>query len=253
MTLWLASILACGFACGFGCARDDILVAADERSPAKRTVTSPPAAPPLQPAGPSVAGGAGVVGPGEPVPGVPVEPLPGVATPGSPGSPGEVRPGVPGEPVPGVAPATAAGVPSAPAPGVPVAPKPAPAGAPQPNSGPQVAISGSVQFDDYKRGSVRVTVFDADHSKRSATPPRVLGVAEVAAPGSFTVNVPVGSGKVYIEGSVDEDGDGRPSPQEPQGKADRYPVTVGSTLVTDMVIVLERRAPPPSGEKRDDF
>ena len=56
-----------------------------------------------------------------------------------------------------------------------------------------------------------------------------------------------------MEGSVDEDGDGRPSPQEPQGKADRYPVTVGTAPVTDMLIALERRAPPPSGEKKDDF
>ena len=250
MIFWLASILACGFGCG----RDDILVAADERSPVAGAMAAPPpsAAPTLPAAGapsPSGAPGAG----SEPVPGVPVEPLPGLATPGSPGTPGQVVPGVPGEPTPGVAAPTAAGVPSAPAPGIPVAPKPAPAGAPQPNSGPQVAISGTVQFADYKTGSVRVTVFDADHSKPSSTPPRVLGVAQFASPGAFTVNVPVGSGKVYMEGSVDEDGDGRPSPQEPQGKADRYPVTVGTAPVTDMLIALERRAPPPSGEKKDDF
>lgn len=239
MLLWW--LIACG--------RDDILVEADARG-AQAGVAQPgqpAAAQPGQPIGAQPASGAGGV------PGVPAQPSPGVASPGSPGVPGAVTPGVPSEPTPGVAAPTTAGVPDAPAPGIPVAPKPAPPGTPQPSSGPQVALSGTIDFNAWTAGHVRITVFDGDHSRPSATPPRVLGMAEVARPGPFTVSVPLGAGKVYIEGSVDEDADGRPGPQEPQGKADRYPVTVGSDPVSDLVVTLDRRAAPPTGEKRDDY
>lgn len=184
-------------------------------------------------------------GGGQPTPGIPEQPAPGI--PDEPGG----APGV--EVTPGVAVVGAAGVPSAPQPGVPVEPKPAPPGTPQPNAGPQAVLSGSVVFPTYTKGVIRVTVFDGDHSNLAAKPPRVLGMTEIDKPGTFSVSVPAGSGKVYIEGSIDENDDGRPGPQEPQGRAARYPVTVGTTAVTDIGVTLQRAAPPPSGEKQDDF
>ncbi len=192
--------------------------------------------------------------PGSVTPGAPGAVTPGIPGSVTPGIPGGVTPGIAGAPVPGIAAPSAAGVPEAPTPGIPAAPAPAPAGSPQPNAGPQVTITGSVRFATYKKGKVRITVFDGDHSLPSITPPRVLGMAEIAQPGAFSLTVPQNAGKVYIEGSIDEDEDGRPGPQEPCGKADRYPLTVTTAAVSGVDVELQRVEPPPGGtEKKDDF
>ena len=228
-----------------GCGRDDILVAADAGAAAKT------------PGGPSAAPDEGAPGTGPSTVGIPLNPaISASATPGSPDTLGLAAaptpgiPGSPGSPTPGIP-----GSPGSPAPGIPGSPgsNPAPPGTPQPNAGPQVTISGAVVFSTYKAGSIRVTVFDGDHSKPSTSPPRVLGMVEVQGPGPFAVDVPENAGKVYIEGSIDEDGDGRPGPQEPAGKADRYPLTIVTTPVDGVSVELDRIAPPPSGERKDDF
>ena len=69
----------------------------------------------------------------------------------------------------------------------------------------------------------------------------MAGAAILAARGALFA----GAGKVYVEASVDEDGDGRPGPQDPQGKADRFPVTVGDEGVDGLEIRLIKREPPP--------
>jgi hypothetical protein len=47
--------------------------------------------------------------------------------------------------------------------------------------------------------------------------------------------------------------DGRPGPQDPQGKADRSPVTVESSPVSGLTVTLTRREPPPGSNTQDDF
>lgn len=243
--LWLLTLLACG--------RDDILVAADEHAAAARAGSGTPGVAPDEAAPGGNPGYTPGVAPDEAAPGRPsgaaadpggAQPLPGV--PVAPGTPGAA--GTPGVPVAG-----SQGVPTEPTPVIVADPKPAPPGTPQPNAGPQIIISGTVTFSTYKAGDVRITVFDGDHSKPSTSPPRVLGMAEIAGPGAFSVAVPENVGKVYIEGSIDEDGDGRPGPQEPAGKADRYPLTVGVAAIKGVAVELNRIAPPPSGEHKGDF
>ena len=62
--------------------------------------------------------------------------------------------------------------------------------------------------------------------------------------GTFTLKVPAGTGKLYLEAVIDEDGDGRPGPQDPRGTADRYPVTVKTSDVADVLIRLVKHEPP---------
>jgi hypothetical protein len=52
----------------------------------------------------------------------------------------------------------------------------------------------------------------------------VLSVQNLERPGAFSLAVPKSAAKAYVEAAVDEDGDGRPGPLDPQGQADRYPV-----------------------------
>lgn len=246
---WLLLLLACG--------QDDILTAADEAAPKSSVGAGPRPAGPADEAAPGGAlpvqgthpvdeaapGGGSPMAPSTIVaPGA--APTPGVAGTPQPGVAGQPTPGVAGQPTPGVGQPTPVKAPD---------PAPAPPGTPQPNAGPQVTITGTVTFSTYKSGAIRITVFDGDHSKPSSSPPRVLGMAEITGPGAFSLTVPEASGKVYLEGSIDEDGDGRPGPQEPAGKADRYPVTVGTAPVTGITVTMERIAPPPSGPRKEDF
>lgn len=160
----------------------------------------------------------------DPPKGVPVEPK--AAPPGAPGGgpPGGPNGGKPGDP-----------------------------GAPPPPSGPTVKLSGVVVYPTWTRGSVRVDVFDGDHTVHG-THPGVVASTSLARPGPFSVAVPQGAGKVYVEAVVDEDGDGRPGPQDPMGTAERYPVTAGDKDVTGLSVTLVKHAPPGGeGKKKGDF
>jgi hypothetical protein len=112
-------------------------------------------------------------------------------------------------------------------------------------TGPTVQISGSVVYPGWRKGTVKVVVFDGDHTKRSGKPPAVLSVQNLERPGAFSLAVPKSAAKAYVEAAVDEDGDGRPGPLDPQGQADRYPVTVGDSPVTGLTVTLKATAPPP--------
>lgn len=200
-----------------GCGRDPILEAAAEKE-AEADAQARPSA-------------------DAPEAGVPAEPTPGVPKDPQPGTPGAVEPGAPGAPAPGK--------PVEPAPGIPEEPAPANPGSPQPGSGPTVTLSGTVEYAAWTTGAVRITAFDADHSRPSPTPPRVVGAGTIERPGPFTISVPEGAGKVYVEAAIDEDADGRPGPLEPQGRASRYPVTVGDDPVEGLTVELHKREPPP--------
>jgi hypothetical protein len=267
ITLW--ALAACG--------RDPILRKVDAESASPRA-GAPGGAPAGVPGSGSVEpGGAGAVGvAGAPVaagvagaPGVGT-PTPGVGTPALP--PGDTPLGPDGKPLPGKAEPPAPGDPSVPPPGGalgdPTVPPPGgsigvPSQAPPPGGtpgapgqggsqqGPTVAVSGLVTFPGWTKGKVEITAFDGDHGARSGGHPNVIGMGEIDRPGAFTVTVAAGAGKVYIEASVDEDGDGHPGPLDPQGHADRFPVTVGTDAVGGLTIPLARREPPPGGKGQD--
>ena len=158
-----------------------------------------------------------------------------------------------GEPGPVQAEAPPTGDPSVPPPGGsvgdPSVPPPGGApgvpGAPGAGNGPSVTLTGVVTYAEWKSGAVQLTAFDGDHAAGAGGHPKVIGFGTIDRPGPFTVSVPAGAGKVYVEASVDEDGDGRPGPQDPQGKADRFPVTVGDEGVDGLEIRLIKREPPP--------
>jgi hypothetical protein len=112
-------------------------------------------------------------------------------------------------------------------------------------------LSGVVVYPAWTKGAVAVNAFDGDHGARSGTQPKIIGMTKIDRPGAFSVNVAQGAGKVYLEATIDEDGDGRPGPLDPQGQADRFPVTVGTDTITGLTITLTRRDPPPGGKGQD--
>lgn len=238
-----------------GCGEDEILTRAREEAASggaggqhgEGVPEEPPPAPPGTPQ-PGEAGTAVAVVPGEPTPGDP-----GAPPPGDPGAP---PPGDPGVPPPGDVGAPTPGIPDAPKPGIPVQPKPGQPGEAMVITGPSVTVTGKVEFPAWRVGSVRIDAFDGDHSKHG-TQPGIVATTKLDRPGDFTLTVAQGVGKIYIEASIDEDADGKPGPQDPQGRAERYPVTVGADAVTGLRIVLTKQPPPPGGGKDkgrpDDF
>ncbi len=222
-----------------GCGRDEIL----EQAETSGTSGGAGAAAPTSGGVLSSDGaGGGARGAAPQAPGIPEEPAPG--------RPGEPTPGAPGTPGAGAAAAPGAGLAGAPAPGIPEPPKPGiptePApGQPGQAQGPTVAITGTLVYAGYASGDIKITAFDGDHSVRGGKPPRVVAMAVAKRPGAFTLQAPVGAGKLYIEAAVDEDGDGRPGPLDPQGQADRFPLTVKDSPIDGVSIELRKREPPP--------
>ncbi len=213
----------------FGCGEDPILTRAREEAAAAS------AAPGLPPQPAPAAGGVVTPGPSEGGPsGVPPssaggEPKP-VQVPDPPpapqGSPGGGKVGIPGT--------EGVGIP----------------GSPPPSSGPSVQVSGTVIYDAWKQGEVRIDAFDGDHSIHG-THPGVIASTRIPKPGPFTISVPEGAGKLYIEAVVDENLDGRPGPQDPMGAAERYPVTVAKTAIGGVAIRLVKHEAPT--DRKGDF
>lgn len=230
---------------GMSCGKDPILAAAEKhRAEAEAAgptggATRPTPGDPGAPAQPGGAPGQT----GEPTPGIPEEPAPG--------KPGEPAPAQAGAPTPGAPGGQQAGVADPPKPGIPVPPKPGAPGTPPPDDGPTVVVSGTITYPAYTKGTVRITAFDGDHTLHTSTPPKVVGSAEATQPGAFEMKVPLNLGRIFLEAAIDEDGDGHPGPLDPQGQADRYPVTVKEADISGLTITLTKRAPPPDGGKGD--
>ncbi len=277
----LLSSLSLLLVLGVGCGDDEILVRAAEadKEPAPAVSAEPaavPSATPVAGAATPVAGTptpvagtptpvpgtatpvAGtplpVAGAATPVPGTPT-PVAGIPTPPKPGIPGSPTPGAPGSPSAGPAGAPSPGQAAAPKPGIPTPPKPGIPTQPPPGgkpgvpgqvSGPTVAVKGAVIWAAWRAGEVKITAFDGDHSGAAgAKAPKVVAFASIARPGPYSILVPQNAGKVYLEAAVDADGDGRPGPLEPQGRAARYPVTVGTAVIDGVDIALTQREAPP--------
>lgn len=241
-------VVAATILCLAACGKDPILAAAERAKATDKRVLDDVAGPgPAAAATPAGTPGAE----GQMSAGIPAEP--------SPGSPADPGPGTPGAVVPGSAEPVGEGIPAAPTPvrppdpppGKPTDPPPGLAGSPGRIVGPSVTISGDVVWADWKTGRVRVTAFDADHASRPKTPPQILAATELDRPGSFTIEVPENAGKVYMAAEVDENGDGRPGPLDPQGNADRFPISVSTSDIAGLTISLSKRDPPPGGIGED--
>lgn len=248
----LCGLIACGKDPILEQAEAEAAAAAAARTGPEQAAGVPAPPPPGTPAG-GIPGGEGAptpMGPdGQPLPGAPDEPAPGVPSEPSPGAPGSPQVATAGG-APAVKPgAPAPGVPTEPAPGIPSEPPPGGGGGGP--KGPTVVLSGVVTFPEWKKGKVKISAFDGDHGTTGGGRPNVVAMAEVDKPGPFTIAVAENAGKIYLEAAVDEDGDGRPGPLDPQGKASRFPVTVAARAVDGLEIVLTHRAPPPGGRGTD--
>ncbi len=200
-------------------------------APAPLGVGTPGTPPPIAPGDPAP------VAPGDPAPGAPGDPVPGRAADPVPGKPVEPAPHNPGSPagIPGVPPTRGGGGGGVTAP-----------------SGPLTTVTGLISFPEWRAGAVRITAFDGEHAMAQGRQVRVVAEARIDRPGGFTMQVPEDAGSLYIEAAVDEDGDGRPGPLDPQGRADPYPIRVRTDPVTGVTIRLSRRAPP-EDQPKDDF
>ncbi len=195
-------------------------------------------------AGSSAPDGSGAGVAGDPTPGVPEEPEPAPAgTPGG-GTPPDqdVRAVQAGEPRPGV--------PDEPRPGRPDEPSPEGRKPPQ-SAGPQVTLSGSVAYDGYSGGMVRVDIFDGDHLTQGAKRPSVVAMVTLSKPGPFSVEVPVSAGRVWVSAFNDADRNERPGPLDPTGFYDGNPVPTSGGAQKGLTVRLVQRAPPEDGG--DDF
>ena len=100
---------------------------------------------------------------------------------------------------------------------------------------------------DYTSGEVRIDVFDGDHRSHAGQRPNLVRSTILSQPGSFELQIPVSSGRVWLEASNDENQDGRPGPQDPSGRYTRNPLELSEGGASGLVIVLERHEPPPGG------
>lgn len=163
----------------------------------------------------------------------------------SPGRPGEPPPGRPGEPPPGSPAEPMPGVPTEPPPGGGVQPPPGTPIAPRPGGGgPTVKVSGEIVLRDYELGAVRIDIFDGDQRKLDGPRPSVVGVVQLERPGPFEVEVPASAERIWLGAFIDEDLDGRPSPQDPAGWYPGNPVSTAGGA-RGIVIELVRQPPPP--------
>ncbi len=194
-------------------------------------------------AGSSAPDGSGAGDAGEPVPGIPDEP-----TPAPPGTPGGGKPpaqdgeagqvGVAGEPPPGV--------PDEPRPGNPDEPSPS-GRRPPPTAGPKVLLSGTVAYDGFSGGMLRVDIFDGDHLRQGAKRPSVVAMVNLDGPGPFQVEVPVSAGRVWVSAFNDADRNERPGPLDPTGFYDGNPVPTDRGPQKNLTVRLIQRAPPEDG------
>jgi hypothetical protein len=174
-----------------------------------------------------------------------------------PGAAGEQEAGVPNKPLkPGIPQAPRPGDPSSPSPGKPGNPQPGVAGEPAPgvpqedseeDSGPTVLVQGQVRMLDYRVGGIRLDFFDGDHRSHAGQRPSLVRSVEIQSPGVFEVQLPLATGKVWIEASNDENQDGRPGPRDPSGRYLKNPLLLSAGGATGIVIDLERNDPPPGG------
>lgn len=210
-----------------GCGEDPILTRAREEAEAASAAPAPAPAP-----GSGATSGPTATGPNAGDPGA-GSPSGGGALPVQVPDPPQAPQGAPGGGKVGIPASEGAGIP----------------GPPPPWSGPSVAVSGTVIYDAWKQGEVRIDAFDGDHSIHG-THPGVIASTRIPKPGAFTLSLPEGAGKMYIEAAVDENLDGRPGPQDPMGAAERYPVTVAAAPIDGVAIRLVKHEAP-TGRKGD--
>lgn len=70
----------------------------------------------------------------------------------------------------------------------------------------EIVIKGTVIFDDYERGYIRLTAFGHYH-KGPRTP---LASTEIPKPGPFVLSLPADTKEIFLRGYIDVDNDGLP-------------------------------------------
>ena len=124
--------------------------------------------------------------------------------------------------------------------------------APLPAGTVAVTVEGMVVFADYKQGDIQIDVGDRPQAGGpSGAHPKILQLYRMEKPGPFKFEVPAEQGEVHLSAYNDENGDGKPSREEPRGQAKDGAVKVGKKPVQGITIELKRdRIPPPPGQKR---
>lgn len=124
--------------------------------------------------------------------------------------------------------------------------------APLPAGTVAVTVEGTVIFADYKQGDIQIDVGDRPQAGGpTGEHPKILQLYRMEKPGPFKFEVPAGQGEVHLSAYNDENGDGKPSREEPRGQAKEGAVKVGKEPVKGITIELKRdRIPPPPGQKR---
>jgi len=111
-----------------------------------------------------------------------------------------------------------------------------------------ITISGTVTYADYTGAEILLAAFTSKDFQTS-TP---IARGEISSPGTYSIQVPVNSGQVWIVAGNDVNGNGKPDPDEPNGET---PVVVGAVDIENVNVILmgggENQPPenqPPSGE-----
>ncbi len=124
-------------------------------------------------------------------------------------------------------------------------------GLPLPEGTKGVKISGTVTFDDYKKGLIQIDVSDKGMFGRGgrATRPKIITLYRMEKPGPFELEVAANSGEVWLSAYNDADQNGKPTRGEPRGTATGNPYKVGTEDITGVEIILTpERIPPPPGQ-----
>jgi hypothetical protein len=253
----------------FACGQDPILDAVDEMGGASAPNKAPTSGPndeenmepgiPEEPTpgvatGPASKGVAGtpgtpaeggvVVAPEEPEPGTPEDPVPGIPEDPEPARPGSTdrSEAVDGE-------QEGLGTAESPEPGTPEDPEPAPPGSPGGAQhaekqdftveGVQVLVRGQVFLDEEITGQIRIDLFDGDQRNVAGPRPKVVGVHEMDAAGSFEISVSQSAKRVWLGAYVDLNSNNRPDKGEPSGWYQNNPVQLQDDPIDEVLIRLE--------------
>lgn len=86
-----------------------------------------------------------------------------------------------------------------------------------PKDGPFITIKGKIEVGNWSGKEIKIDIFDGDQRKIDGDRPSVIVSEILKKQGSFEIHLPQSDKQLWIGASIDEDGDGRPGPQDPSG------------------------------------
>jgi len=111
----------------------------------------------------------------------------------------------------------------------------------------KVVISGTITYADYMGGEILYAAFTSKDYQTS-TP---IATGKISSPGTYSIQVPINSGQVWIVANNDVNGNGKPDPDEPHGELET-PVTVSAINIEKVNITLMIGGAP-TGEGASSF